>query len=147
MLMLTKSRCPSRPSFCQRLAIRAAGVKRNATPPGLTAAALQTAFTQTKGGAASSPTADGKSRIIFTVPEIKAPPEPTAEQLATLKSELANQLRIEAVLLQGTQRSWAAQVLSDAGAPLRDLDPAELPGTYAVDPKKVLGRDGQWSDL
>jgi hypothetical protein len=28
MLMLTKSRCPSRPSSCQRFARRAAGVKR-----------------------------------------------------------------------------------------------------------------------
>ncbi len=61
------------------------------------------------------------------------------------EQELANQLRIEAVLLQGTQRSWAAQVLADAGAPLRDLDPSELAGTYRVDPAKPLWRDGQWT--
>jgi hypothetical protein len=61
------------------------------------------------------------------------------------EQELANQLRIEAVLLQGTQRSWAAQVLADAGAPLRDLDPSELAGTYKVDPDKPLWRDGGWT--
>lgn len=59
--------------------------------------------------------------------------------------ELANQLRIESLLLQGEQRSWAAQVLADVGAPLRDLDPSELAGTYGVDPAKVLWRNGGWS--
>lgn len=60
--------------------------------------------------------------------------------------ELSNQLRIESALLQGTQRSWAAQVLSDAGAPLRDLDPAELAGTYSVDPTRPVWRNGEWAE-
>ncbi len=59
--------------------------------------------------------------------------------------EIAGQLRVEALLLQGTQRSWAAQVLADAGAPLRDLDPTELAGTYDVDPSRPLWRGGQWT--
>jgi hypothetical protein len=61
------------------------------------------------------------------------------------EDELSNQLRIEAVLLEGEQRSWAAQVLADAGAPLRDLDPSELAGTYGVDRQLVIWRDGGWA--
>jgi hypothetical protein len=64
-----------------------------------------------------------------------------------LEDELANQLRLESVLLQGVQRSWAAQVLADAGAPLRDLDPTELAGTYGVDPARPLWRDGAWTAI
>ncbi len=60
------------------------------------------------------------------------------------RTELIDQLRFEAILLNGIQRSWAAQALIDQGAPLRDPDPADLPALYAVDPDKPLWRDGQW---
>jgi hypothetical protein len=60
------------------------------------------------------------------------------------EEEMANHLRIEAVLLEGEQRSWAAQLVADAGAPLRDLDPAELAATYGVDPARPVWRGGEW---
>ncbi len=61
--------------------------------------------------------------------------------------EVLLQLRLESALLSGIQRSWAAQVAIDAGAPLRDLDPAELGATYGVDASRPLWRDGQWQTL
>ncbi|GMV26278.1 MAG: hypothetical protein AMXMBFR58_23090 [Phycisphaerae bacterium] len=57
---------------------------------------------------------------------------------------LSAQLRFESRLLAGTARSWAAQVISDDGAPLRDVDPGELPGAMGVDPSLVIWRDGRW---
>jgi len=61
--------------------------------------------------------------------------------------EVLLQLRLESALLSGIQRSWAAQVAIDAGAPLRDLDPAELGATYGVDASRPLWRNGQWQTL
>jgi peptidyl-prolyl cis-trans isomerase D len=64
-------------------------------PQGLTAVALQEAFKLPKGGAASTPTADGKSRVIFRVADVIAPPDPTPEQAAALKADVAKQLRVD----------------------------------------------------
>lgn len=58
--------------------------------------------------------------------------------------ELVYQLRLESALLAGTQRSWAAQIITDAGAPLRDLDASELAATYDVDAEKPYWRAGAW---
>lgn len=58
--------------------------------------------------------------------------------------ELIAQLRFEAALLNGIQRSWAAQVIVDQSAPLRDPDPSELAATYRVDPDKPYWRNGAW---
>jgi peptidyl-prolyl cis-trans isomerase D len=76
---------------------RSSPVKRTAAPPpqGLTAVALQEAFKLAKGGAASAPTADGKSRAIFRVADIIAAPDPTPEQVAALTADVAKQLRID----------------------------------------------------
>lgn len=60
--------------------------------------------------------------------------------------ELVNHLRAESVLLSGVQRSWAAQILADEGAPLRDLDPAEVAATLRVDPAKTIWRNNAWTD-
>jgi len=60
--------------------------------------------------------------------------------------ELVFQLRIESALLHGAHRSWAAQIVADGGAPLRDLDPTELAATYDVDPAKPLWRNGAWTE-
>ncbi len=57
---------------------------------------------------------------------------------------LVAQLRFESRLLNGIQRSWAAQAWSDQGAPLRDPDPEELPKQFDVDPERTLWRDGRW---
>jgi hypothetical protein len=64
---------------------------------------------------------------------------------ATTLSELVRQLRLEAILLSGVQRSWSGQILIDAGAPLRELDPAELAPRLGIDPLKPLWRDGVWT--
>ena len=53
---------------------KAAGVTRNTVPQGLTQGAVQQAFALPKGGAASALTADGKSRIILRVADIKPAP-------------------------------------------------------------------------
>jgi peptidyl-prolyl cis-trans isomerase D len=76
---------------------RTAPIKRTTTPPpqGLTAVALQEAFKLPKGGGASAPTADGKSRAIFRVADIIAAPDPTPEQAAALKDDVAKQMRVD----------------------------------------------------
>ena len=60
--------------------------------------------------------------------------------------ELIGQLRFEASLLNGIQRSWAAQIVVDQSAPLRDPDPDELAATYRVDPRLAYWRGGKWTD-
>jgi hypothetical protein len=54
------------------------------------------------------------------------------------------QLRFESLILQGAQRSWAAQVAADSGAPLTDPDAGGLAAAFDVDPTLVLWRDGHW---
>jgi len=60
------------------------------------------------------------------------------------ESEFIAQLRFEALLLDGIQRSWAAQVVVDQGSPLRDPDLDELAPTYGVDSSKPYFRDSKW---
>jgi peptidyl-prolyl cis-trans isomerase D len=72
---------------------KAAGVTRNTVPQGLTQGAVQQAFALPKGGAASAATADGKSRIILRVADIKPAPPATPEQLARLKAEVTRQMQ------------------------------------------------------
>lgn len=61
------------------------------------------------------------------------------------RAELLAQLRFESRLLNGIQRSWAAQITVDQGAPLRDPSPDELAPTYGVDPRATLWRDAGWT--
>jgi peptidyl-prolyl cis-trans isomerase D len=68
-----------------------------ALPPGLTAPLLQQAFSMAKGGVASMPTADGKSRTIFRVADVIAAPSPTEEETAAIKADLARQQRIDLI--------------------------------------------------
>jgi hypothetical protein len=60
------------------------------------------------------------------------------------EDELIGQLRFEAALLNGIQRSWGATIVIDQGAPLRDPDPDQLAPYYRVDPSKPYWRAGQW---
>ena len=72
---------------------------------------------------------------------------PTCDALPGWKlneAELEAQLSLESKLLSGIQSSWAAQVLSDDDAPLRDSDPASVPAALAIDVKKTVYRDGAW---
>jgi len=59
-------------------------------------------------------------------------------------NELLSQLRFESVLLQGSQRSWAAQITADDGAPLVDPDPAGLCQRFNVDAARMYWRNGRW---
>ena len=60
------------------------------------------------------------------------------------QEELIEDIRTESALLRGSQHSWAAQVIFDAGAPLRDPDLAEIAATYGVDAARPLWREGTW---
>lgn len=68
-------------------------VTRSTLPQGLTRPAVTQAFALKKGGAGSSDTADGKSRIVFRVAAINAAPPPTKEQAELIEKELASQLQ------------------------------------------------------
>jgi len=70
----------------------------------------------------------------------KGTPGPALDQ-----SAFANHLRMESLLLQGSQRSWAAQLSVDHGAPLLDPDPDAVAETFNIDPTLVVYRDGQWT--
>ncbi|GJQ30334.1 MAG: hypothetical protein HBSAPP03_22180 [Phycisphaerae bacterium] len=58
--------------------------------------------------------------------------------------ELLAQLRVESWLLRGSQRSWAAQIVLDDGAPLQDPDPSGVAKVFGVDPKAFYWRNGRW---
>jgi hypothetical protein len=58
--------------------------------------------------------------------------------------QVLGQLRFEAWLLQGHQRSWASQMGMDDGAPLVDPDPAQIGPLFGVDVTLVLWRNGVW---
>ncbi|MEX2219099.1 MAG: hypothetical protein WD749_10110 [Phycisphaerales bacterium] len=73
-------------------------------------------------------------------PTCRGNPGPTLDG-----EELLAQLRFESALLSGIQRSWAAQIIVDQGAPLRDPDPDQLARYYSIDPARAYWRDGQWS--
>jgi hypothetical protein len=60
------------------------------------------------------------------------------------QAELVAQLRLESWLLQGSQRSWAAQMTSDDGAPLTDPDPQALCTHVGVDAARMYWRGGRW---
>ncbi|MBL8760681.1 MAG: hypothetical protein JNL50_05195 [Phycisphaerae bacterium] len=54
------------------------------------------------------------------------------------------QLRLEARLLHGVQRSWAAQLAADHGLPLDDPDADELSKVLGFDSLAFVFRDGGW---
>lgn len=54
------------------------------------------------------------------------------------------QLAMESALVRGIHRLWSAQSMVDAGEPLRDPTPDELPAWYNVDATRPLFRHGEW---
>jgi peptidyl-prolyl cis-trans isomerase D len=68
-------------------------VTRATTPEGLTKPAIAQAFALPAGGVGTTDSAEGKSRIVFRVLDIKQAPEPTKEQTAALAKELREELR------------------------------------------------------
>ena len=91
-------------------------VTRSTSPPGLTANAVQQAFTLPKGRAASAPTTDGKGRSIIRVSEIIPAPAPTPEQTAALKTELNRQLQTDilAEYIAGLQARYGLSLNQEA---------------------------------
>jgi len=91
---------------------KAAGITRNTVPQGLTQGAVQQAFALPKGGAASALTADGKSRVILRVADIKPAPPATPEQLARLKAEVTRQMQGDIVgeYLDALQKRYGLSV-------------------------------------
>jgi peptidyl-prolyl cis-trans isomerase D len=67
----------------------------NPLPAGLTPDAVQQAFALPKLGAASEPTADGTSRVIFRVADVIPAAAASAEETEALKAGLARQLRVD----------------------------------------------------
>ncbi|MCC6227656.1 MAG: hypothetical protein IT432_00315 [Phycisphaerales bacterium] len=54
------------------------------------------------------------------------------------------QLRLEARLLHGVQRSWAAQLAADHGLPLDDPDPDDLSNVLGFDSLAIVFKNGGW---
>lgn len=68
-------------------------VTRATVPEGLTKPAIAQAFALPAGGVGTTDSADGRSRIVFRVVDIKQAPEPTKEQTAALAKELGEEMR------------------------------------------------------
>jgi peptidyl-prolyl cis-trans isomerase D len=91
-------------------------VTRNTSPQGLTANAVQQAFTLAKARAASAATSDGKGRTILRVDDIIPAPAPTAEQITALKGELNRQLQSDILgeYITGLQSRYGLSVNQEA---------------------------------
>jgi peptidyl-prolyl cis-trans isomerase D len=70
---------------------------RNTDPHGISKDAVAKAFTLAKGKAASAPTVDRKSRIVFKVTEITPAPEPSKAEHDKIANDLREQLIDEAL--------------------------------------------------
>jgi peptidyl-prolyl cis-trans isomerase D len=68
---------------------------RSTEPQGMPKDAVNQAFSLAKGKAASAPTINGKSRVVFKVTEITPAPAPTREQRQKLDNDLRAQLTDE----------------------------------------------------
>jgi len=83
-------------------------ISRNTSPPGLTANGVQQAFALVKDAASSSPTADGKSRVVFKVAGINVAEAPSKAQADKLKQELTREMQSD--LLGGYIEGLEAQL-------------------------------------
>ncbi len=59
--------------------------------------------------------------------------------------QLMAHLRLEAILLRGVHKSWAAQLSRDHGAPLRDAAADELAARFNIDASATLWRNSAWT--
>lgn len=73
-------------------------VKRVVSVPGMSANAIRLAFTLPKGGAASSESADGKSRVVFKIVDIIAAPPPTKDEADKLAKKLGGELETDELI-------------------------------------------------
>lgn len=70
--------------------------KRAAPPAGLSQPAARQAFTLPKGGVAAGDSADGKSRVVYVVTEIKTADAPSKEEAERLKETIRAQTQNDA---------------------------------------------------
>lgn len=77
--------------------VMASPTTRARLPDDLTQAAMGQAFVLPQGGLGHAETANGKSRTVFRVVEIKVPDAPTDEQRKALETELRDQLRADQI--------------------------------------------------
>ena len=59
-------------------------------------------------------------------------------------ADLLAQIRLEAWLLQGEQRSWSAQLAADNGAPVAEPDPEAVRTRTGIDATRMYWRRGRW---
>lgn len=71
-------------------------IKRTGQTTGLSPTAARQAFALPKGGAAAGDTADGKSRVVFVVTDIKIPEAPTKEEADRLRETIRQQFQGDA---------------------------------------------------
>ncbi|MDX2289685.1 MAG: SurA N-terminal domain-containing protein [Hyphomicrobiaceae bacterium] len=72
-------------------------VTRTAIPEGLTQSALSQAFVLPKGGVGHAETADGTSRVLLRVDDVRAPSDLTKEQRDALRQELRQDMRADQI--------------------------------------------------
>lgn len=73
-------------------------VKRVMSVPGMSQEAIRLAFTLPKEGAAHSESADRKSRVVFKVVSINAPPPPTKDEADRLAKKLGGELQTDQLI-------------------------------------------------
>lgn len=91
-------------------------IKRQMSPPGLTADAVKFAFTLPKGGAGSAETSDRASRVVFKVKDIIPASEPSKEQSDKLASEVRGSLEGDVLL------AYVAALKSDFGVTVNEAE-------------------------
>lgn len=80
-------------------------------------------------------------------PDVRACPNCQADPGPLIsEAELVAQLRLESYLLQGSQRSWAAQLATERGATLIEPTPESIAAAFRIDPWRCVWRDGDWRE-
>lgn len=97
-------------------------ITRSTTPQGLSAGAVQLAFTTGRGRAVSAESADRKSRTVVQVAEIVPAPAPTKEQSDRLRAELARQIQQDAL------QTYAAALRDQYGVRINEAQLKRLVG-------------------
>jgi peptidyl-prolyl cis-trans isomerase D len=97
-------------------------VTRGVIPQGLTQAAVTQAFALPRSAAGTTETADGKSRILFRVVEVKPAPPMTKEQRETLTGELRGNLQGDVI------QSYVAALQARFGVTINQAELRRLTG-------------------
>ncbi len=103
-----------------------APITRKIIPQGLTQAAVAQAFILVQGAAGTTDTADGKSRILFRVVEVRPAPPATKEQRDALATELKDEFRGDAV------SSYVAALQERLGVTINQAELRRISGADAA---------------